>query len=72
MYQTGTKYNLETRMHQLLQSGADFTPFVTEASGYAPTVSGEVLIKWEHELRRCWYEISGVHHSGAFLTGITY
>ena len=54
MYISGTRFNFESRLHQLpATSGELRTGFLVEASGYACQLSGSgVIVKWNREFQK--------------------
>lgn len=69
MYLTGDQYNLENRMHQWIQSGADVSAYAAEATGYTGA-SDTFLYKWERELHHKYREVNGSGYSGVFVTNL--
>ena len=61
MYITGNKGNYAGRIHKLPTGISDITSFATEANGnYISSVSTYIYNKWEEELRKKKYNLTGI------------
>ena len=70
MYLTGDFDNLENRMHQLIESGADVDAYQSEALSYGsgdPQGSLNFRNRWNRELHHKYREVNGSGYNGEFI-----